>query len=348
VTILLTGAAGFIGYHVAQALLLRGENVVGVDNLNPYYDVRLKQARLQNLLGRPGFSFTQTDLTSREDMAALAAAHPNITSIIHLAAQAGVRFSMKDPYSYVASNVLGHLAVLELARHLNRLDHLVYASSSSVYGACDTLPFTETDRVDTPLSLYAATKRADELMSYSYGHLYGLPQTGLRFFTVYGPWGRPDMAYYSFAQAIATGQPITVYDGGTVRRDFTYIDDIVTGVIATLEHPPTAPAAGAPPVRLLNIGNNQSEPISTVIELLEAGIGRRAEITYAPRPAADVADTCASVDAIHALTGFAPTTPLSVGIPRFVSWFMDWHAVTDRHTPEQDAPRYHTANVTAR
>ena len=342
---MLTGAAGFIGYHVAQALLLRGDSVVGVDNLNPYYDVRLKQARLRNLLNRPGFSFTQTDLTNREDMAVLAAAHPDITGIVHLAAQAGVRHSMKDPYSYVASNVLGHLAVLELARHLNRLDHLVYASSSSVYGASDTLPFAETDRVDTPLSLYAATKRADELMSYSYGHLYGLPQTGLRFFTVYGPWGRPDMAYYSFAQAIATGQPITVYDGGAVRRDFTYIDDIVAGVIGTLERPPTAPADGGPPVRVLNIGNNQSEPISTVIELLEAGIGRRAEITYAPRPAADVADTCASVDAIHALTGFAPTTPLSVGIPRFVSWFMDWHAVADRDTAEQRALRCHTADA---
>jgi len=235
VTILLTGAAGFIGYHVAQALLLRGENVVGVDNLNPYYDVRLKQARLQNLLGRPGFSFTQTDLTSHEDMAALAAAHPDITSIIHLAAQAGVRFSMKDPYSYVASNVLGHLAVLELARHLNRLDHLVYASSSSVYGACDTLPFTETDRVDTPLSLYAATKRADELMSYSYGHLYGLPQTGLRFFTVYGPRQRPDLAIHKFARLIEEGKSIPVFGDGSAARDYTYVTDTVDGIMACVD-----------------------------------------------------------------------------------------------------------------
>jgi UDP-glucuronate 4-epimerase len=323
-TILLTGAAGFIGFHVANALLQRGETVVGIDNLNPYYDVRLKQARLDLLLKQPGFCFQVTDLADRAGMTTLTEAHPDITAIVHLAAQAGVRHSMKDPYSYVASNVLGHLAVLELARNLKRLDHLVYASSSSVYGGNTALPFAEADRVDTPLSLYAATKRADELMSYSYGHLFGLPQTGLRFFTVYGPWGRPDMAYYSFAQAIATGQPITVYDDGTVRRDFTYIDDIVEGVIGTLGQPPSG---ATPPVRVLNIGNNTSEPISLVISLLEAGIGKKAIIRYAPRPAADVADTCASVDAINALIGFEPKTPLAVGIPRFVSWFMDWHAV---------------------
>jgi UDP-glucuronate 4-epimerase len=323
-TILLTGVAGFIGYHVAEALLARGETLIGVDNLTPYYDPRLKQARLARLQGRPGFRFDHVDLASRQDMTRLAAQTPGITRIVHLAAQAGVRHSMVDPYSYVASNVMGHLGVLELARHLPRLDHLVYASSSSVYGANTSLPFAETDRVDTPMSLYAATKRADELMSHAYGHLYGLKQTGLRFFTVYGPWGRPDMAYYSFAEAIAAGQPITVYDEGMVRRDFTYIDDIVEGVIGALDRPPAQ--RDGPPVRVLNIGNNRSEPVSALIALLEQGLGRKAVIRYTPRPAADVADTCAAVDDIAALTGFAPRTPLSVGIPRFVEWFLDWRA----------------------
>jgi UDP-glucuronate 4-epimerase len=327
-TLLLTGAAGFIGYHVAEALLARGEEVVGLDSLTPYYDVRLKQARLDRLLGRAGFRFANIDLANRADMAAFAAAHPGITRIVHLAAQAGVRHSMIDPYSYVASNVMGHLAVLELARHADRLEHMVYASSSSVYGANQQLPFSEADQVSTPLSLYAATKLADELMSYSYGHLYAIPQTGLRFFTVYGPWGRPDMAYYSFASAIAEGKPITVYDDGQVRRDFTYIDDIVAGVVGALDRPPEV-VPGVPPVRVLNIGNNRSEPISVVIGLLEAGLGKRAVIHYTTRPAADVADTCASVDGIAALTGFAPSTPLAVGIPRFVSWFREWHVAAD-------------------
>ncbi len=323
-TILLTGAAGFIGYHVAEALLARGEAVLGVDNLTPYYDVRLKQARLARLADRPAFRFEAIDLANRDDMARLAQAEPGITRIVHLAAQAGVRHSMIDPYSYVASNVMGHLGVLEFARQLGRLDHLVYASSSSVYGANDKMPFAETDRVDTPMSLYAATKRADELMSHAYGHLYGMKQTGLRFFTVYGPWGRPDMAYYSFAEAIAAGRPITVYDNGTVRRDFTYIDDIVEGVIGALDRPPVTQSG--PPVRLLNIGNNRSEPVTALIALLEEGIGRRAIIHFKPRPAADVADTCADVDAISGLTGFAPRTPLAVGVPRFVAWFVEWKA----------------------
>lgn len=328
-TILLTGAAGFIGYHVAEALLRRGETVLGVDNLTPYYDVRLKHARLARLADRPGFQFETIDLANRDDMARLAHTQGGITRIVHLAAQAGVRHSMIDPYSYVASNVMGHLGVLELARHLGRLDHLVYASSSSVYGANEKLPFAETDRVDTPMSLYAATKRADELMSYSYSHLYRLPQTGLRFFTVYGPWGRPDMAYYSFAEAIASGRPITVYDDGTVRRDFTYIDDIVEGVIGALDRPPGM--SSGPPIRLLNIGNNRSEPVTALIALLEEGIGRRAIIQYKARPAADVADTCAAVDDIGALTGFAPRTSLAVGVPRFVAWFLEWQATKPSH-----------------
>ena len=319
--VLLTGVAGFIGHHVAVALLARGERVVGVDNLNSYYDVRLKQARLDRLAGEAGFAFHAIDLADRVAMAELAAAHPEIDRIVHLAAQAGVRHSMVDPYSYVSSNMMGHLVVLETARHLPGLKHLVYASSSSVYGANQSLPFAETDRVETPLSLYAASKLADELMSHAYGHLYGIPQTGLRFFTVYGPWGRPDMAYYAFARAIMAGEPITVYDEGRPRRDFTYIDDIVAGVVGCLDRPPE----GAPPVRVLNIGNNRSETVAELIALLEGALGRRAILRHAPRPLADVAETCASVDAIGALTGFAPTTPLSVGIPRFAAWFLEWH-----------------------
>ena len=237
-TVLLTGAAGFIGYHVAEALLARGERVIGVDDLNAYYDVRLKQARLARLDGRPGFEFHRADVADREAIHGLVKQNSDIETIVHLAAQAGVRHSLVDPYAYVQANVMGHLVVLEAARLLPRLRHVVYASSSSVYGANRDLPFSEADRVDTPLSIYAATKRADELMSHAYAHLHGLPQTGLRFFTVYGPWGRPDMAYYSFARAIVAGEPITLYEGGTLRRDFTYIDDIVAGVVGCLDRPP--------------------------------------------------------------------------------------------------------------
>ena len=319
--ILVTGAAGFIGYHVAGALLARGERVLGLDNLNDYYDVRLKQARLDLLSQEPGFSFQRMDLSDREAMRVFINENKNIRYIIHLAAQAGVRHSLVDPYSYVQSNVMGHLVVQEAARRLEGLRHLVYASSSSVYGANRKLPFAETDPVNEPVSLYAATKRANELMSHVYGHLFQLPQTGLRFFTVYGPWGRPDMAYYSFARAIVAGEPITVYDNGQLRRDFTYIDDIVAGVLGCLEHPP----AGDVPARVLNIGNHRSEAVSTLITLLEQELERKAVIRYAPRPRLDVEETFASIDAIAALTGYEPTTPLSVGIPRFVSWFRAWH-----------------------
>jgi len=320
VTVLLTGVAGFIGYHVAEALLARGARVVGVDNLNSYYDVRLKQARLDRLDGRPGFAFCRADLADRGAIHDLVGRNNDIEIIVHLAAQAGVRHSLVDPYAYVQSNVMGHLVVLEAARLLPRLRHLVYASSSSVYGANRELPFSEADRVDTPLSVYAATKRADELMSHAYAHLHGLPQTGLRFFTVYGPWGRPDMAYFSFAKAIVAGEPITVYDGGRLKRDFTYIDDIVAGVIGCLDRPPE----GVLPARILNIGNHRSEAVSTLISLLEQALGRRAILRDTPRPAADVEETFASVDAIAALTGFGPRTSLAEGIPRFVAWFRAW------------------------
>lgn len=322
-TILVTGAAGFIGYHVADALLARGERVLGVDDLNPYYDVRLKQARLERLERQTAFEFCRANVSDRVAMHDVAAKFSDIDMIVHLAAQAGVRHSLVDPYAYVESNVMGHLVVLEAARRLPALRHLVYASSSSVYGANQTLPFSETDRTDLPMSMYAATKRADELMSHAYAHLYQLPQTGLRFFTVYGPWGRPDMAYYSFAEAIVAGKPITVYDGGTLKRDFTYIADIVAGVIGCLDRPPV----GEAPARVLNIGNHRSEQVSTLIALLEQALGRQAIVRDAPRPAADVEETCASVEAIAALTGFAPRTPLAEGIPRFVAWFRTWHGL---------------------
>ena len=320
-SIVVTGAAGFVGSHVAQALLARGEQVLGLDNINTYYDPALKHARLARLEGQPGFRFARVDISERAAVEAALAGQDGITGIVHLAAQAGVRYSMVDPFAYVTSNVMGHVVMMEAARRLPALKHFVYASSSSVYGANRQLPFSEADRVDTPQSVYAATKRADELLSHAFTHLYGMPQTGLRFFTVYGPWGRPDMAYYSFARAIAAGEPITVYDGGELRRDFTYIDDIVAGVVGCLDHPP---AAGEGP-RVLNIGNHRSEKVSTLVALLEQGLGKKAIIRDAPRPAADVEETFASVDRIAALTGFAPTTPLHVGIPRFVDWFREFH-----------------------
>ena len=322
-TVLLTGAAGFIGYHVAEALLADGVQVIGIDDLNPYYDVRLKQARLDRLAPHRGFAFHRIDVADRAAMEALAAAHPDVQAIVHLAAQAGVRHSLTDPHAYVQANVMGHLVVLEVARRLPALRHLVYASTSSVYGANQALPFRETDRVDTPLSLYAATKLADELMSHAYAHLFGIPQTGLRFFTVYGPWGRPDMAYYSFARAIAAGEPITLYDEGRLKRDFTYVSDIVAGVVACLGHPPEE----TPPARVLNIGNHAAEEVRTLVALLEQGLGRKAVVRNAGRPAADVAETFASVAAIGALTGFAPRTSLAEGIGRFVAWFRAFHGV---------------------
>jgi UDP-glucuronate 4-epimerase len=320
VKVLVTGCAGFIGAAVAEVLLARGDRVVGVDNLNDYYDVRLKQARLARLSPRPGFEFVRLDVSDRDGVGALMAAHPDVEGIVHLAAQAGVRHSLVDPYAYIQANVLGHLVILEAARRMGRLRHLVYASTSSVYGTNATLPFRETDRVDSPSSLYAATKRADELMSHAYSHLFGVPQTGLRFFTVYGPWGRPDMAYFSFARAIVAGEPITLYDEGRLKRDFTYIDDIVAGVVASLDRPPDE---GTGP-RLLNIGNHRAEEVRTLVRLLEEGLGRKAIIRSAPRPAADVEATFASIEAISALTGFAPRTPLEVGIPRFIAWFEGW------------------------
>jgi UDP-glucuronate 4-epimerase len=322
VKVLVTGCAGFIGYHVAEALLARGDEVVGLDSLNDYYDVRLKQARCDRLRAHAGFGFHRIDVSDKDAVGALVVDHGDLDGIVHLAAQAGVRHSLVDPYAYVQANVMGHLVVLEAARRLPALRHLVYASTSSVYGSNTEMPFRETDRVDQPVSLYAATKRADELMSHAYAHLFGLPQTGLRFFTVYGPWGRPDMAYFSFARAIMAGEPITLYDEGRLRRDFTYVDDIVAGIVGSLDRPPEDPHVP----RLLNIGNHRVEEVRELVRLLEEALGRKAIIRSGPRPAVDVEATFASVEAIGALTGYAPTTPLSVGIPRFVAWFQGWRA----------------------
>ncbi len=319
VIVLLTGVAGFVGYHVAARLLADGVRVVGVDVFNDYYDVALKEARVARL-GQPGFTLHRADVADRAAMAAIVAAEPGITHVVHLAAQAGVRYSMVNPYAYVHSNVMGHLVVLEAARSLPQLRHLVYASSSSVYGLGVDFPLEEAGQVDQPTSLYAATKRADELISHAYTHLYALPQTGLRFFTVYGPWGRPDMAYYGFAKAITAGQPITLYEGGTLKRDFTYIDDIVAGVLGVLDKPPPP----GPP-RILNIGNNRAELVTRLVELLEQSLGRPAIVQTMPRPPADVVETWASVDRIAALAGYVPSTPLEIGIPRFVYWFQSYH-----------------------
>lgn len=318
-SVLLTGAAGFIGMHVAESLLSRGERVIGVDSLNAYYDIRLKRARLARLAARPGFTFLQADIANRDAVLPLAAAHPEVSRIVHLAAQPGVRHSLVDPFAYVEANVMGHLVMLELARRLPRLEHFVYASSSSVYGGNRKLPFAESDRVDHPVSLYAASKRAAELISESYGHLFGLPQTGLRFFTVYGPWGRPDMAPWMFAEAILEAQPITLYDGGRLKRDFTFVDDIVAGVVGCLDHP-------APPrsPRVLNIGNHRSVEVRRFVAVLEDALRRKAIVVDAPRPATDVEETFADIEAIHALCGFEPRTPIEVGIPRFAEWFLSW------------------------
>ena len=319
--VLVTGVAGFIGYHVAERLLEAGVDVVGIDIFNDYYDVALKEARADRLAG-PRFTLHRADIADRSAMEAIVRAAPPITHVVHLAAQAGVRYSMVNPYAYVHSNVLGHLVMLEMARSMPGLQHFVYASSSSVYGLSQDFPLTEGGDVDRPTSLYAATKRADELMSHAYTHLYSLPQTGLRFFTVYGAWGRPDMAYYDFARAICAGEEITLYDGGILKRDFTYIDDIVTGVVGVLDRPP---AAGSP--RILNIGNNHAQDVNQLVRLLEAGLGRQARVRSKPKPAADVVETWASIDAIGALTEYQPQTSLEEGIPRFISWFKAYHGV---------------------
>ncbi len=320
---LVTGVAGFIGFHTAIRLLDRGGEVVGVDSLNDYYSVTLKRARLEKLLARDGFSFHKLDLSERNTYAKTETAIKGVTRTVHLAAQAGVRHSIDHPFDYVDSNLVAHLTILELCRHQPNFEHLVFASSSSVYGGNKKLPFSIEDRTDSPISLYAATKRANEHMSYSYAHLYGLPQTGLRFFTVYGPWGRPDMALYIFADSIINSRPIEVFNHGEMKRDFTFIDDIVTGVVAAHDNPPAR--ADGPPYKIYNIGNNRSEPLMRLIGVLEGALGRKAEIVQRPMQMGDVKESFADIDAIRTDLGFEPTTSIDVGVPKFVEWFKSYN-----------------------
>ena len=321
--ILVTGAAGFIGFHVSEALLARGDLVLGIDNLSSYYDVTLKEARLARLEANPNFVFRKIDISDRAAMPELPHAFPNVSGIVHLAAQAGVRHSLTDPYVYVQANVMGQVVMLELARTCPKHHHFVYASSSSVYGGNDKLPFSVDDPVTQPNSLYAATKRADELIGHTYAHLYGVPSTGLRFFTVYGPWGRPDMAAFIFTRAILTDEPIRVFNRGEMWRDFTYIDDIVSGVLRALDRPP----AGAPPHALYNLGNHRSEKLTDFIAVLESAIGKKAQIVLEPMQPGDVAATYADIESSRRDLGFEPTTPIREGIPRFIRWYREHYGV---------------------
>jgi UDP-glucuronate 4-epimerase len=333
--VLLTGAAGFIGFHTAKVLLARGDEVLGLDNVNAYYDPALKEARLALLQGSNGFSVLRQDLADRSAMAStFEAFRPD--AVVHLAAQAGVRYGSENPHAYADSNLTGFLNILEGCRH-NPVRHLVYASSSSVYGANTAVPFSVHQNVDHPLSLYAATKKANELMAHAYAHLYAIPVTGLRFFTVYGPWGRPDMAYFQFTRRILAGQPIDVYNFGNHKRDFTYIDDVVEGVVRTLDRPATGdpdwsgdtpdPAGSRAPYRLYNIGNNQPVELMHFIACIEAAVGRKAQINMLPMQPGDVPTTYADVDALARDVGFRPGTPVEEGIRRFVAWYRAYYKV---------------------
>ena len=333
--ILLTGAAGFIGMTTTLRLLARGDKVVGIDNLNDYYDVTLKQRRLDRLTSHANFSFVKLDVADRSGMEQLFAAH-RFERVIHLAAQAGVRYSLKNPHAYIDSNIVGFTNVLEGCRH-NGVQHLTYASSSSVYGGNTKMPFSEHDSVDHPVSLYAATKKANELMAHTYSHLYGLPTTGLRFFTVYGPWGRPDMALFLFTKAILEGRAIDVFNHGNMQRDFTYVDDIVEGVIRVMDRiaEPNAaydavqadPATSNVPYRVFNIGNNNPVPLLDFIACIEDALGKKAEKRLLPLQDGDVPATYANTDALKAWVGFVPGTSIQDGIGRFVAWYRDYYKV---------------------
>lgn len=325
-TVLVTGAAGFIGYHVAQALLARGQAVAGFDSLNAYYDRKLKAARLDRLRPHNQFRFIHADLAT-PGAVARAIRETGATHIVHLAAQAGVRHSIEHPEEYVSANLIGHFNVIEACRHAG-IKHLVYASSSSVYGGNDKLPFSIDDKVDRPISLYAATKAADELMSHCYAHLYKLPMTGLRFFTVYGPWGRPDMAAFIFTKAILAGTPITLFNRGEMERDFTYIDDIVAGVLAALDRPPADDGqGGSAPHRRYNLGNHRPEKLTDFVRAIEAACGKRAIIELEAMQAGDVRATTAVIAASTRDLGYAPRTAISDGIPKFVAWYRDYYRV---------------------
>jgi UDP-glucuronate 4-epimerase len=331
--VLVTGAAGFIGFHVARRLLEQGRAVVGLDNLNAYYDPKLKEARLAELAKLPGFQFARVDLADRAGMAALFAKH-RFAYVVHLAAQAGVRYSLVDPHAYVDANLVGFTNILEGCRH-NGCRHLLFASSSSVYGANTRMPFSVHDNVDHPLSLYGASKKANELMAHAYAHLYGLPTTGLRFFTVYGPWGRPDMAMWIFASAIIAGRPIKLFNHGKMRRDFTYIDDVVEAVVRLVDHVPAGnpqwsgeapdPGSSAAPWRVYNIGNNNPVELLEVVRLLEGSIGAKAKRELVPMQPGDVPATYADVDDLMREVGFKPATPIKDGIERFIKWYRGYH-----------------------
>ena len=324
--IIVTGVAGFIGSYVAQALLDREQQVLGLDNINSYYDPALKHARLARLQGRNGFRFRQVDIAEPAALRqAVADALPVTAQIVHLAAQAGVRYSIEQPEEYARANLSGHFNMLQIARAAPNLRHLVYASSSSVYGASKKVPFALDDPADHPMSLYAATKRADELLSISHARIYKLPQTGLRFFTVYGPWGRPDMAYYKFTAAILSGAPIEVYGGGALSRDFTYIDDIVAGVLAALDRPPSP--TEEEPHRLYNLGNDNPETVTALVDAVEAACGRKAIRVDKPMPLGDVPQTWADISVSRRDLGYAPKTDLGTGIGRFVDWYRDYAKV---------------------
>jgi UDP-glucuronate 4-epimerase len=331
--VLVTGAAGFIGYFTARALLERGDEVVGLDNLNEYYDVSLKLARLKQIGANPRFRFVRLDVADRAGVESLFAAE-RFDRVIHLAAQAGVRYSLKNPHAYIESNVLGFMNILEASR-ANKVEHLTFASSSSVYGANTKMPFSVHDNVDHPLSMYAATKKANELMAHTFSSLHGLPTTGLRFFTVYGPFGRPDMALFTFTRNILEGKPIDVYNYGNHRRDFTYVDDIVEGVVRASdrtaepdprwngEHPD--PGTSRAPYRLYNIGNNQPVELMRYIEVIEEALGRKAEKNLLPMQPGDVPDTFADIDDLERDVGYRPATPVEVGVKRFVEWYLDFY-----------------------
>lgn len=323
--VLVTGAAGFIGYHVTQALLTKGYTVIGFDNLNPYYDPQLKQARLKKLEEHSRFSFIKGSLEDRQAIENLGLTHPDLTYIIHLAAQAGVRYSLIDPTSYAQSNLLGHLNMLELCRRLTHLKHFVYASSSSVYGNNEKLPFSVEDRVDTPISLYAATKKSNELMSYAYSHLFQIPSTGLRFFTVYGPWGRPDMSAFIFTKAILNQEEMPVYNQGQMKRNYTYVDDIVAGTIACMLTPPQ-PREGAPSA-VYNLGNNRSENLLDFIALIENKLNLKARIRFEPLQPGDVKETIADITPATLSFGFTPQTNIETGLSLFIEWYREYYHV---------------------
>jgi len=342
VKVLVTGAAGFIGFHLSQRLLTRGDEVVGLDNLNDYYDVFLKKDRLAQLQERPGFSFYQLDLADSVGIAQLFA-EQRFDVVVNLAAQAGVRYSIKNPHAYINSNLVGFINILEGCRH-SGVEHLVFASSSSVYGANTKMPFSVRDNVDHPVSLYAATKKANELMAHSYSHLYNLPTTGLRFFTVYGPWGRPDMALFLFTKAILAKQPIDVFNYGKMRRDFTYIDDIVEGVVRVMDKIPEPnlawsgdapdPRTSKAPYKIYNIGNNQPVELMRFIEVLENCLGVKAQKNLLPLQPGDVPATYADVDDLVKDVGFKPSTPIEVGIQRFVAWYCSYYQKASHRTAQ--------------